>query len=220
MRKIIASTFMSLDGIMQAPGGPEEDPTRGFTLGGWSASYWDESMNKAMGETMSQPFDLLLGRKTYEIFAAHWPHAGDNPITHLFNKATKYVATRTLDKLDWVNSRVLDGDVVKAVARLKAGEGPELQVHGSANFLQTLIGAGLIDEHRIWIFPVVLGSGKRLFEAGTPPHALSLAKSTLSSTGVVMNSYRPAGAIKPGTFALDKPSEAEMARRAKMAREG
>ena len=220
MRRIIASTFMSLDGVMQAPGGPEEDPTRGFTLGGWSASYWDESMNQAMGETMSQPFDLLLGRKTYEIFAAHWPHAGDNPITQLFNKAVKHVATRTLAGLDWVNSQILKGDVAKAVAQLKAGEGPELQVHGSANLLQTLTGAGLIDEYRVWIFPVVLGHGKRLFEAGTPPHALSLAKSVLSSTGVVMNAYRPAGAIKPGSFALDTPSDAELARRAKMAREG
>jgi dihydrofolate reductase len=220
MRQIIASTFMSLDGIMQAPGAPHEDPTHGFALGGWSASYWDEVMNGAMGETMSRPFDLLLGRKTYEIFAAHWPHAGDNPITQLFNKATKYVASRTLAGLDWVNSQILEGDVAKAVARLKAGEGPELQVHGSANLLQTLIGAGLIDEHRVWIFPVVLGSGKRLFEAGAPPHALSLAKSTLSTTGVVMNSYRQAGAIKPGSFALDQPSEAELARRAKMAREG
>ena len=220
MRRIIASTFMSLDGVMQAPGAPQEDPTGGFALGGWSASYWDDAMDKAMGETMSRPFDLLLGRKTYEIFAAHWPHAGDNPVTQLFNKAAKYVASRTLAQLDWVNSQLLAGDVAQAVARLKQGDGPELQVHGSANLLQTLTGAGLIDEYRVWIFPLVLGRGKRLFEAGTPPQALSLAASTLSSTGVLMNVYRPAGAVKPGSFALDAPSAAELARRAKMAREG
>lgn len=220
MRKIIASSFISCDGVMQSPGGPTEDPTGGFTLGGWSAPYWDETMNQAMGETMSVPFDLLLGRKTYEIFAAHWPYAGDNPITQLFNKATKYVASRTLGKLDWINSKLLEGDVAKDVARLKDGEGPDLQVHGSSVLLQTLTGAHLIDEYRIWIFPVVLGHGKRLFEAGTPPQGLALTGSKTSSTGVLMNSYRPAGAVKPGSFALEAPSDAELARRAKMAREG
>ena len=159
MRKIIASTFMTLDGVMQAPGGPEEDPTGGFTEGGWSFSYWDDTMNKAMGETMSVPFDLLLGRKTYEIFAAHWPYAGDNPITALFNKATKYVASRTLSQLDWVNSKLIQGDVAGEVARLKEGDGPELQVHGSSSLLQTLTGAGLIDEYRVWMFPA--GPGPR-----------------------------------------------------------
>jgi dihydrofolate reductase len=220
MRKIIASTFLTLDGVMQAPGGPEEDPTGGFTEGGWSAPYWDETMNKAMGETMSVPFDLLLGRKTYEIFAAHWPYAGDNPITALFNKATKHVASRTQGKLDWVNSKRIQGDVATEVARLKQGDGPELQVHGSAGLLQTLTGANLIDEYRIWIFPLVLGHGKRLFEKGTPPQGLVLADSKLSSTGVLLNTYRPAGAVKPGSFALETTSDAELARRAKMAREG
>jgi dihydrofolate reductase len=171
MRKIIASTFATLDGVMQAPGGPEEDPTGGFTEGGWSFSYWDETMDKAMGETMSVPFDLLLGRKTYEIFAAHWPYAGDNPITAIFNKAIKHVASRTLSRLDWVNSKLIQGDVAGEVARLKAGDGPELQVHGSSGLLQTLTGAGLVDEYRVWIFPLVLGHGKRLFEKGAPPRA-------------------------------------------------
>jgi len=219
MRKVIASTFMSLDGVMQAPGGPEEDPTKGFTLGGWSANYWDEGMNAAMGGLMSQPFDLLLGRKTYEIFAAHWPYAGDNPITNLFNKATKYVASRSPQKLDWVNSKVIEGDVVAGVKALKAENGPDLQVHGSANFLQTLIGAGLVDEHSIWIFPVVLGHGKRLFEEGSPAEALELAQTKTSSTGVMMNLYRPKGVVKAGSFALAEPSAAELARRAKLARE-
>lgn len=220
MRKVIVSTFMSLDGVMQAPGGPEEDPTKGFTLGGWSANYWDEGMNATMGGLMSQPFDLLLGRKTYEIFAAHWPFAGDNPITHLFNKATKYVASRSPQKLDWVNSKIIEGDVVAGVKALKAENGPDLQVHGSANFLQSLIGAGLVDEHSIWIFPVVLGHGKRLFEDGVPAQALELAQSKTSTTGVTMNLYKPKGAVKAGSFALAEPSAAELARRAKMVKEG
>jgi dihydrofolate reductase len=220
MRKVIVSTFMSLDGVMQAPGGPTEDPTKGFTLGGWTANYWDESMNATMGQLMSKPFDLLLGRKTYEIFAAHWPFAGDNPVTNLFNKATKYVATRTLDKFDWVNTKPIEGDVIAGVKALKAENGPDLQVHGSANFLQSLIGAGLVDEHSIWIFPVVLGHGKRLFENSAPAHALELAESKTSGTGVIMNIYRPKGAVKVGSFALAESSPAEAARQAKMAKEG
>ncbi|MES2253525.1 MAG: dihydrofolate reductase family protein [Pseudomonadota bacterium] len=220
MRKVIVSTFMSLDGVMQAPGGPTEDPTKGFALGGWSANYWDEGMNATMGGLMSQPFDLLLGRKTYEIFAAHWPFAGDNPITDKFNKATKHVATRSLNKFDWVNTKRIEGDVVAGVKALKAGSGPDLQVHGSANFLQSLIGAGLVDEHSIWIFPVVLGHGKRLFEDGAPAHAMELAESKISGTGVMMNIYRPKGAVKVGSFALAEPSAAEVARQAKMKQEG
>ncbi len=220
MRKIIACAFVSLDGVMQAPGGPEEDPTGGFTQGGWSFTYWDDVMNGIMGESMSQPFDLLLGRKTYEIFAAYWPDAGENPITEVFNRATKYVASRTLDRLDWVNSRLLQGDVAKEVERLKAADGPDLQVHGSAVLLQTLIAAQLIDDYRLWVFPLVLGRGKRLFERGTAPQALSLVDTKSSSTGVLINTYRPAGAVRPGSFALATPTEAELARRRKMAREG
>ncbi len=220
MRKIIACAFVSLDGVMQAPGGPEEDPTGGFTQGGWSFTYWDDAMNGIMGESMSQPFDLLLGRKTYEIFAAHWPYAGENPITDVFNKATKYVASRTLDRLDWVNSRLIQGDVATEVGRLKAGDGPDLQVHGSTVLLQTLIAAQLIDDYRLWIFPLILGRGKRLFERETAPQALSLVDTRSSSTGVLINTYRPAGAVRPGSFAHATPTEAELARRKKMAREG
>ena len=220
MRKIIASTFVTLDGVMQAPGGPEEDPTGGFTQGGWSFPYWDDMMNKVMGESMSQPFDLLLGRKTYEIFAAHWPYAGDNPVTALFNKATKYVASRTLSKLDWVNSKLIAGDVAKEVQQLKTDEGPDLQVHGSSVLLQTLIGARLIDEYRVWIFPLILGRGKRLFEKGAAPQGLSLAGTKSSSTGVLINTYRPAGVVTPGSFGHATPSAAELARRKKMASEG
>lgn len=220
MRKVIVSTFMSLDGVMQAPGGPTEDPTKGFTLGGWSANYWDDGMNATMGQLMSKPFDLLLGRKTYEIFAAHWPYAGDNPITDKFNKATKHVATRSLNTFDWVNTKRIEGDVIAGVKALKAENGPDLQVHGSANFLQSLIGAGLVDEHSIWIFPVVLGHGKRLFENSAPAQAMELAESKISGTGVMMNIYRPKGAVKVGSFALAEPSPAEVARQAKMAKEG
>ena len=220
MRKLIASTFVTLDGVMQAPGGPQEDPTGGFTEGGWSFSYWDDVMDKVMGESMSQPFDLLLGRKTYEIFAAHWPYAGDNPVTALFNKTTKYVASRTLNRLDWVNSKLIAGDVAKEVERLKTGEGPDLQVHGSSVLLQTLIGAQLIDEYRLWIFPLILGHGKRLFEKGAAPQGLALADTRSSSTGVLINTYRPAGAVKPGSFAHQTPTDAELARRKKMASEG
>jgi dihydrofolate reductase len=153
LRKIIASTFVTLDGVMQAPGGPEEDPTGCFTQGGWSFTYWDDMMNQVIGQSMSQPFDLLLGRKTYEIFAAHWPYAGENPVTERFNRTTKYVASRTLNKLDWINSQLIKADVAKEVGRFKTGDGPDLQVQGSSVLLQTLIGAQLIDEYRLWIVP-------------------------------------------------------------------
>ena len=220
MRRIVATTFTSLDGVIQAPGGPEEDPTGGFRLGGWAGpGHWNGMMGNIMGEIMAEPFDLLLGRKTYEIFAAHWPYAGDNPVTKLFNEATKYVASRTLSEPDWINSRLLRGDVAEAVRRLKAEDGRDLQVHGSGQLLQTLHAHQLVDEHWLWVFPVVLGHGKRLFPEGARPQALSLAASRTSSTGVTINTYRPAGAVKTGSFALSEPTEAEKRRREKMARE-
>jgi dihydrofolate reductase len=212
MRNLVVNTFASLDGIMQAPGGPEEDPTGGFEHGGWSVPFWDEQMGKDMGEFMGKPFDLVLGRKTYEIFAAHWPHT-DEPGAAEINRATKYVASRTLTTLDWENSQLLEGDVVEAVARLKEEDGPELQVHGSSNLLQTLIRAGVIDELRVWTFPVVLGTGKRLFEDGVPPGTLKLVDSQVFGTGVVKSTYRPAGEVQTGSFALAEPTEAELRRR-------
>jgi dihydrofolate reductase len=218
MRKLIVSTFLSLDGIMQAPGAPEEDRSGGFTQGGWSFGYWDEMMDRTMGESMAVPFDLLLGRKTYEIFAAHWPHAGDNPAAKTLNGAKKYVASRSLGQVTWQNAELIKGDVASAVARLKQEEGPELQVHGSGNLIQTLLGAALIDELRLWVFPVVLGAGKRLFGNGTIPSGLALVGSKSSTTGVLICTYRPAGAIKGGSFALDQPTEAEIERRAKATR--
>jgi dihydrofolate reductase len=221
MRKVVAAAFVSLDGVMQAPGGPPEDPSGGFTLGGWTVNYWDEPMGQFMGETFSTPFDLLLGRKTYEIFAAHWPfvEAGD-PIAESFNAVTKYVATSAAEPLTWTNSVALRGDVAVAIARLKQEDGPILLTQGSSVLLQTLLAHDLVDEFRLLTFPLVLGAGKRLFGQGTRPGALKLVASTVSTTGVVMSVYERAGAITTGSFELEHPSEAEIARRARIRREG
>lgn len=203
MRKLLVSTFLTLDGVMQAPGGPEEDEDGGFSHGGWSVNYWDDQMGQFMGEIMGKPFDLVLGRRTYEIFAAHWPHASDEDGAKPLNEAKKYVATRTLRNLEWNNSVVIEGDVAESVAEIKLGEGPELQVHGSADLLQTLLQHNLIDEFRLLIFPLVLGTGKRLFAGGTIPAGLKLIDHKVSTTGVVMGIYEPAGEVVTGSFALD-----------------
>lgn len=195
-RKIIAITQVTLDGVMQAPGGPEEDPDSDFTLGGWAMPFMDESSSKAVAPAFAGEFDLLLGRRTYEIFAAYWPHHGDGPIGKAFNRATKHIATCTLDQLDWEHSRRLEGDVVKAVRRLKASAGPNVHIWGSSQLLQTLIGADVIDEYQLWVFPVVLGKGKRLFENGVPSRALTLVKTQSTSKGVLLNTYRPAEAVR------------------------
>jgi len=214
MRRLSVSTFVTLDGVMQAPGGPDEDPTGGFTEGGWQVGYWDDKMGEVMGAAMAEPKDLLLGRKTYEIFAAHWPFAGeDDPTAAAMNNATKYVASRTLTSLDWQNSVLLEGDVAQAIARLKESDGREIQVVGSSNLVQTLLKNRLVDEFSIWIHPVVVGKGKRLFEEGAPPFGLELVDSQVSTTGVFMNTYRPAGEIKKGSFALEEPTELELERR-------
>ena len=209
MRKLIVSTFLTLDGVMQAPGGPEEDITGDFDLGGWSVNYWDDKMGQVMGEAMSQPFDLLLGRKTYEIFAAYWPHATEDQGAKPLNDAKKFVASRTLRSLDWSNSVLIEGDVTEGVAALKKKEGPEIQVHGSGNLIQTLLSHELIDEFRLWTFPVVVGRGKRLFSDGTIPAGLKLVDNHLSTTGVVIATYVPAGEVVTGSFALDEPSGGE-----------
>ncbi|MGH2746489.1 MAG: dihydrofolate reductase family protein [Actinomycetota bacterium] len=217
MRKLTVNTFLTLDGVMQAPGGPEEDPSGGFAHGGWSANYWDDQMFQVMGEVMGTPFDLLLGRKTYEIFAAHWPYATDDPAAKPLNDATKYVASRTLRSLDWSNSVLIEGDVGEGVGALKKQEGPELQVHGSSNLIQTLLRHNLIDEYRLWTFPLVVGSGKRLFSDGTIPAGLRLVDSKVSTTGVVIATYEPAGEIVTGSFEFDEPTDAEIERRRKLA---
>ena len=213
MRKLTVNTFLTLDGVMQAPGGPEEDPTGGFAYGGWSVNYWDEMMGRVMDEVMGKPFDLVLGRKTYEIFAAHWPHATEEQGAKPLNEATKHVASRTLRSLDWAKSVLIEGDVGEGIAALKQQEGPELQVHGSANLIQTLLRENLIDEFRLWTFPLVVGSGKRLFADGAIPAGLKLTDHKVSTTGVVIATYEPAGEIAPGSFALDEPTEAEIERR-------
>ena len=220
MRKLIASTFVSLDGVMQAPGGPDEDPTGGFAFGGWTFHHWDDAMGRDMKGFDGKDREIVLGRRTYEIFEAYWPYQpADSPIARTLNAARKHVASRTLEKLDWNNATLLQGDVAAAVAALKSQAGPDLQIIGSGNLVQTLRGASLIDEYNVWTFPVVLGRGKRLFEEGARPGALRLVESTTSATGVVMSTYAPAGDVPPGSFVQTEPSAREMARRAKLARE-
>jgi dihydrofolate reductase len=196
----MVSTFVSLDGVMQAPGGPQEDESGGFSHGGWSMNYWDDRMGEVMGATMSAPFDLLLGRRTYDIFAAYWPHAPEEAGAKPLNDATKYVASRGEPTLAWEKSVLLRGDAAESVAALKREDGPELQVHGSGDLIQTLIRASLVDEYRVWVFPLLLGSGKRLFADGTIPSGLKLVDSTVSTTGVVIGTYQPAGEPVTGSF--------------------
>jgi dihydrofolate reductase len=219
MRKVIASTFVSLDGVMQAPGGPEEDTAGGFKFGGWTFHHWDEVMGEAMGATFNAPFDLLLGRKTYDIFAAHWPHIENDPIAESFNAVTKYVATRSDRPLTWKNSVALR-DAATDVARLKQQDGPTLLIQGSSDLIQTLLANDLIDEFRLLVFPVVLGGGKKLFGGGALPIGLKLLESKASTTGVIMSTYVRAGEVTTGSFAMEQPSEAELERRARVAAEG
>jgi dihydrofolate reductase len=200
MRKLIVSTFLTLDGVMQAPGGPGEDDSGGFKHGGWSVNYWDDLMGKVMGEATSKPFAMVLGRKTYDIMAAFWPTAPEETGAKTFNDATKYVASRSRPKLDWSNSVLIEGDAAEGLAALKKEDGPELQVHGSANLIQSLMRKNLVDEYRLWVFPVVVGSGKRLFADGTLPSGLKLVDSKVSTTGVHIGTYEPAGEIPIGSF--------------------
>ena len=214
MRKLVVNTFMSLDGVMQSPGGPEEDPTGGFAYGGWGANYFDDEMMGRVSE--SGPYELLLGRGTYEIFAAHWPY-DEGPIADQLNSTRKHVASRTLDGVDWNNSTLITGDVAEYVVELKRQDGPEIQVHGSVGLIQTLLEHDLIDEYRLWIFPLVLGKGKRFFGAGTIPGGMKLVDSATSKTGVTINTYERAGDIDLGSFEFDEPTEAEMERRKRLA---
>jgi dihydrofolate reductase len=211
MRDLIVLSFVTLDGIVQAPGGPEEDPSDGFDHGGWMVGYWDDEIGAAMGESMAPPFDLVLGRKTYEIFAAHWPHT-DDPGAEELNSATKHVASTTLTELAWENSRLIEGDVAEGIRALKQGEGPELQVHGSATLIQTLLEHRLIDEFRLKIAPLVLGAGKRLFGDGTGPAGFDVVDSRVLASGVIAATYRTGADIKYGTFGEETSSEAGPAR--------
>jgi dihydrofolate reductase len=221
MRKIVAAAFVSLDGVMQAPGGPEEDPTGGFAFGGWLVPHADETLGRFIDGMFAQPYDLLLGRRTYEIFAAHWPFMPeDDAIARSFNAVTKYVVTSSADAaFGWANTVALRGDGVAEVARLKAGEGPMLLTQGSGVLLHALLAAGLVDELRVVTFPVLLGKGKRLFDAGTRPGTLRLTASAVSGTGVVLATYERAGAVGTGSFALPDPSPAELNRRERWRRE-
>lgn len=203
-KKLVVGTFVTLDGVMQGPGGPDEDREGGFEHGGWSVNYWDQMMGQTMDAQMPKADTLLLGRKTYEIFAAHWPHAGDeDPTAAQLNSMHKYVASRTLDKVEWNNSTLLEGDVAEAVAKLKQESGGEIHVTGSGDLIQTLLRHDLVDEFVLWTFPVVLGTGKRLFGEGTVPAGLTCVDTNVSTTGVIISTYRRAGAVEYGSFALE-----------------
>ncbi len=209
MRKLVVGTFLTVDGVMQAPGGPDEDREGGFKHGGWSVNYWDEVMGQRITETTLRGGALLLGRKTYEIFAAHWPNVGgDDPIAAKLNSMPKFIASRTLDRVTWNNSTLIEGDVAAAVAALKEQPGDNIQVTGSGELIQTLSRHDLVDEYQLWVFPIVLGTGKRLFAGGAVPSALKLVDTQTSSTGVAINTYERSGAIEYGSFEVDKEGEA------------
>jgi dihydrofolate reductase len=199
MRKIIVLTFVTMDGVMQSPGAPTEDPSGGFTYGGWLVPYFDDMLGAIMGEQMGKPFDLLLGRKTFEIFASYWPqHVDEGPG---INNATKYVASNTLASHEWSKSVFLKGNVVDEIKKLKQQDGPDLQVHGSGNLIQTLLKNDLIDEFWLKIFPVTLGTGKRLFAEGSIPAAFKASESKLTPSGVIVANYERAGEVKTGSVA-------------------
>lgn len=219
MRKIKAATFVSLDGVMQAPGGPTEDPSGGFPFGGWLPPFFDDTVGQYVGEALGQDYDLLLGRRTYEIFAAHWGHSGDE-MGALFTAIAKYVAAGPETPLNWNNSHRLEGDVAEAVAKVKAEGGRDLLIQGSSTLIQTLLGANLIDEITTLTFPVVLGTGKRLFEPGDHARTWTLHESRTSPSGVVVSRYSLGGPVDTGSFQMADPNEEEAARQARMRREG
>jgi dihydrofolate reductase len=205
MRKLIVTTFMTLDGVMQAPGGPDEDRDGGFEHGGWSVGYWDEMMGHVTEEIHLEPDAVLFGRKSYEILAGYWPNVGDDDrLAAKLNSVHKYVASRSLEKLEWQNSTLLEGDVAEAVARLKNEDGGPLLVIGSSDLIQTLLRHDLVDTFKVWTFPVVVGEGKRLFGDGAIPAGLELTDIKTSTTGVTIATYERAGEIKSGTFGVDE----------------
>jgi dihydrofolate reductase len=219
MRKLVTAAFVTLDGVLQAPGGPDEDPS-GFAHGGWAAPYWDDVVDHASEEGFGRPFDLLLGRRTYDIFAGYWPSVDVDPgsatfaaaqadVAHAFNRAVKYVASRSRSEFAWQNSRWLGPDAAAAVRALKQGDGPELVTQGSGDFAQTLLAADLVDELRLLTFPILLGTGKRLFGEGTRPAAFRLARSVTSPSGVVVATYERAGGVRTGSFAHDASGATE-----------
>jgi dihydrofolate reductase len=218
MRKVTGAAFVSLDGVMQAPGGPEEDRTGGFALGGWLFDYFDEGVGARVEALFSGEFDLLLGRRTWEIFAAYWPFAeGENEsLGRRFDRAAKYVLTRGTAPLDWQNSHRLGS--LDALAELKRGDGPDLIIQGSGTLYPQLLAAGLIDRLIVMTFPVILGSGKRLFGEGTRPASMRMVDHEVSAGGNIVATYEPAGAVEPGSFPSEAPSAAELERRERIAR--
>lgn len=216
MRKVIVGAFVSLDGVMQGPGGPEEDLEGGFQYGGWVAPLFDEELGQAVGGMFAEPFDLLLGRRTWDIFAAHWPHVpSDHPdraLADLFNGLTKHVATHRPESLDWAGSQSLGEDAIEGVRRLKASDGPHLLTQGSTELLHQLFAADLVDELRLMTFPVVLGPGKRLFDAASSAGAFDLVSSITTPQGVVVSTYVRAGQVKTGDFSLEQPAEEQPGR--------
>jgi dihydrofolate reductase len=200
MRKIVVLTFVSLDGYMQAPGGKGEDPSGNFDLEGWTVPYLDEKLGQGMDRQMSMPFDLLLGRKTYDIFASYWPKRPETEVGKVFNEAVKYVVTKGNADTSWEQTVTISGDVVEELKKLKAGDGPVLQVHGSSELIQTLLENDLVDELWLKTFPVTLGKGKRLFGGGTMPAAYKLTRPVMTSNDVIVACYARNGEVKTGSF--------------------
>lgn len=219
-RRIVGAVFQSLDGVMQSPGAPTEDPTGAFDLGGWMTSYFDETAGGVIGALFARPFAMLFGRKSYEMLAGHWPYVRGEAaaLGAAFTAADKYVLTCGDDPLEWENSHRLSG--IDAVRELKGRNGPDLVIQGSASIYPQLLAAGLIDELVLFSFPVVLGRGKRLFGDGTPPFALRLVEHQVSQSGAMIGRYEPAGAIPLGSFGQDEPSAREIARRRRLQVEG
>ena len=217
MRRIIGATFVSLDGVVQGPGGPTEDPTGGFNCSGWLPPVGDDSIDAKVGELFGRPFDLLLGRRTYDIFAAYWPYAGDEiaAIRDSFNACTKYVVTHRDQPLAWDNSELVK--TIEALRGIKQGDGPDLVIQGSSTLYPQLLEAGLLDELTLMIFPVILGEGKRLFGVGTPPATLKMTDHRVSDGGNIIATYQPAGPVETGTYVTTQPSEREQVRQAAMA---
>lgn len=215
MRQIIASAFVSLDGVMQAPGGQDEDRSGGFRFGGWTVPYWDDAVAETMSDLFSAPFDLLLGRRTYDIFAGYWPHITDEAdpfsadIARTFNQAAKYVATHHGETLTWENSQWLGQDILARLRELKRTQGPVLLVQGSSTLMQQLLANDLVDELRLLTYPVLLGGGKRLFDDNAAPAAFTLAHSVVSPGGVIVAHYRRAGAVKTGSFVAESAAAAQ-----------
>ena len=219
MRKLTGAIFQSLDGIMQAPGGPDEDPSGGFRFGGWSFAFWDDSMHGPFGKVIEADYDLLLGKRTYDIFAAYWPYNQDIPIGARFQRINKYVLTHSDETLIWENSTRLSGDTAAAVDRLKRSAGRDLLIQGSSTLYPPLLSAGLIDRLLLMTFPVLLGRGKSIFDGTQSPGRMKMTDHFVADSGVVFATYEPAGEVPLGTFETKEPSDAELKRREQWARE-